>query len=141
MIIFFYNCWYLIIYFLAWNLHKWNWMSLWKMLWIWTSTKNLWMILIVIVTISLPFATTLSILILCIWQVLQQLFQYWYFAFGKFCGCYILVELCYCEFGLKCIHFFRNVKGLFSRWMLCFCWTMLFWMWIEDLKCMHYFRM
>ena len=77
-------------------------MSLWKILWIWTSTKNLWMIIMVIVRISL-------------------LFEYWYLAFSEFQGYYIFVELCYFifvklyyfEFGLKCMHFFWSVKNLF----------------------------
>ena len=30
-------------------------------------------------------------------------------------------------------------KELISKWMSYFCWTVLFWMWVEDLKCMHYF--
>ena len=95
------------------------------MLWIWTSTKNLWMIIVVI-----------SGLVYC----LLKFFQYWYLAFGEFQEYYIFIELCYfifvklCyfEFGLKC-------KELISRWMLYFCWTILFWMWVENLKWMHCF--
>ena len=76
------------------------------MLWIWTSTKNLWVIIVVIVRISLLFA---------------QNFLYFYLAFGKFQGYYIFIELCYfisvklCyfEFGLKCMYFFWSVKNLF----------------------------
>ena len=43
----------------------------------------------------------------------HQLFQYWYLTFGEFCGCYIFVELCYFQFGLKCIYFFWSVNNLF----------------------------
>ena len=92
------------------------------MLWIWTSTKNLWMRIVVIVRISLLFAQILSILILSIWQVSRILYFYW----NK------LFHFCYFEFGLKC-------KELISRSMLYFCWTILFWMWVEDLKCMYCF--
>ena len=102
------------------------------MLWIWTSTKNLWMIIVVIVRISLLFAQILSILILSIWWVPI------YYIFVELCY-FIFVKICYFEFGLKCMHFFWSVKKLFSRWMLYFCWTILFWMWIENLKCMHCF--
>ena len=78
---------------------------------------------------------------------LLKFFQYWYLAIGEFQVYYIFIELCYfifvkiCyfEFELKCMHFFWSVKKLFSRWMLNFCWTILFWMWVEDLKCMHCF--
>ena len=83
-------------------------MSLWKMLWIWTSAKNLWMIIVVIVRISLIYC-------------LLKFFQYWYLIFGEFQGYYIFVELCYfifvklCyfEFWLKCIHLLWGVKNLF----------------------------
>ena len=92
------------------------------MLWIWTSTKNLWMIIVVIVRISLLFSQILSILILIIWRVSRILYFYWTMLF----------YFCYFEFGLKC-------KELISRWMLYFCWTILFWMWVENLKCMHCF--
>ena len=102
------------------------------MLWIWTSTKNLWMIIMVIVRISLLFTQILSISILSIWRVSRILYFCWTILF-------FFVKLSYFEFGLKCIHFFWSVKNLFSRWMLYFCWTILFWMWVEDLKCMHCF--
>ena len=36
-----------------------------------------------------------------------------YLTFGEFCECYIFVELRYFEFGLKCMHFFWDVKNLF----------------------------
>ena len=52
---------------------------------------------------------------------------------------FIFVKLCYFEFGLKCMYFSWSVKNLFSRWMLYFCWTILFWIWVEDLKYMHCF--
>ena len=38
-------------------------------------------------------------------QPLQKLYKPW--------GYYIFVELCYFEFGLKCMHFFWGVKNLF----------------------------
>ena len=100
------------------------------MLWIWTSTKNLWMIIVFIVRISLLFA---------------PIFKYWYLAFDEFQGYYIFVELyyfifvklCYFEFWVEMYAFILECKELISRWMLYFCWTILFWMWVEDLKCMH----
>ena len=36
-----------------------------------------------------------------------------YLTFGEFCECYIFVELRYFEFGLKCMHFFWDIKNLF----------------------------
>ena len=71
------------------------------MLWTWTSTKNLWMIIMVIVRISLLFAQIFSILILSIWRVPRILYFFWIMLF----------YFCYFEFGLKCMHFFWSVKN------------------------------
>ena len=68
-----------------------------------TLTKNLWMIIVVIISISLLFAQILSILILSIWRVLRILYFCWTMLF-----CF-----CYFEFGLKCMHFFWSLKNLF----------------------------
>jgi len=41
----------------------------------------------------------------------------------------LFVELCYFEFGFKCMHFFWNVKNLFLDW----------WYYIMDLIFIKYF--
>ena len=102
------------------------------MLWIWTSIKNLWIIIVVIVRISLLFTPILSILIFSIWRVPGILYFCWTVLF-------IFVKPCYFEFWVEVYALLLECKELISRWILYFCWTILFWIWVEDLKCMHCF--
>ena len=121
------------------------------MLWIWTSIKNLWMIIMVIVRINLLFTQILSILILIFVELCYFIFvklcyfEYWlkcmhFFWFVKnlfLDECYIFVELYYFECGLKtwsvCIAFWDVKKKIISRWML---YLILWWLkWVMLHSC------